>query len=169
MRFPDKEVRDIASKVNQTNGYYAHPENVLVGMLGSPDLRDRKIAVERILNCRSNSSQNLPSEGVRKFYLPKINMKAKRLADLSDLFQKGLTEPPLTKSFTNEEIEKAISTPIVFEHPCHSQAVERHVRLVSNASASVSSFERRDGLIRQQIKSHSLIKTFDTKKQFVLE
>ena len=83
-------------------------------MLDSPDLRDRKIAVERILNCRLNSSQNLPSEGVRQFYLPKINMKAKRLANFSHLFHKGLTQPPLTKSFTNEEIEKAISTPIIF-------------------------------------------------------
>jgi hypothetical protein len=40
MRFPDKEVRDVSSKAIQTNGYFTHPESILIGLLGNLDLRE---------------------------------------------------------------------------------------------------------------------------------
>ena len=52
------------------------------------------------------------------------------------------------------------------DHPCHNQCVERHVKTVTEAAAQVEGFERRDGLIRQKIKSRKLLKKFDTKVQF---
>ena len=48
----------------------------------------------------------------------------------------------------------------------HNQCVERHVKMVTEAAAQVEGFERRDGLIRQKIKSRKLLKKFDTKVQF---
>ena len=54
----------------------------------------------------------------------------------------------------------------MLHHPCHNQSVERHVKLVTEASAQVEGFARRDGIIRQKIKSRKLLKTFNTKMQF---
>ena len=39
-------------------------------------------------------------------------------------------------------------------------------QMVTEAAAQVEGFERRDGLIRQKIKSRKLLKKFDTKVQF---
>ena len=68
----------------------------------------------------------------------------------------------------DEELQEFITTPLLTRLLCHNQAVERHVKLVTEASASVSSFERRDGLIRQKIKSRKLQKVFEAKQDFKL-
>ena len=44
-----------------------------------------------------------------------------------------LTEPPLTKQLTIEEIRNFIDTPLKSEYPCHTQAVEHGVAAVSRA------------------------------------
>ena len=64
------------------------------------------------------------------------------------------------------EIEAFRENQLILEHPCHNQAVERHIKLVTEASAAVTGFEKRDGLIRQKIRSRRLMKAFNTKKQF---
>ena len=51
------------------------------------------------------------------------------------------------------------------EHLCHNQAVERHIKPVSEASAAVAGFKNRDELIRQKIRSRKQIKIFNTKQQ----
>ena len=75
-------------------------------------------------------------------------------------------EPPVLKHLLNKEIEAFQQHKLNLEHPCHNQAVERHIKLVSEASTAVAGFKNRDGLIRQKIRSRKLIKTFNTKKQF---
>jgi len=67
---------------------------------------------------------------------------------------------------TNDSIEDCRVKPLLLYHPCHNQTVERHVKLVTEASAQAAGFERQDGVIRQKIKSRSLMKKFDTKMQF---
>ena len=64
------------------------------------------------------------------------------------------------------DIEQCRIRPLQLDHPCHNQCVERHVKMVTEAAAQVERFERRDGLIRQKIKSRKLLKKFDTKVQF---
>ena len=51
-------------------------------------------------------------------------------------------------------------------NPCDSQAVERHIKLVSQASTMATIFERRDGMIRHHIRSQRLMKKFDAKREF---
>ena len=46
-------------------------------------------------------------------------------------------------------------------HPCRNQAVERHVKLVTEAATIVEGFSRRDGMIGQKIKSRHLMKCFE--------
>ena len=75
-------------------------------------------------------------------------------------------EPPALKHLLNKETEAFQQHKLNLELPCHNYAVERHIKLVFEASAAVTGFKNRDGLIRQKIGSRKLIKTFITKKQF---
>ena len=54
------------------------------------------------------------------------------------------------------------------KYPCHTQAVERVIKLVTEAAAAVSGQERRDGYIRATLKSRIIMPVFETKKNFVL-
>ena len=53
-------------------------------------------------------------------------------------------------------------------HPCHNQAVERHVKIVSEAASQITSLKKKDGIIRQKIRLRKLLKNFDTKSQFLI-
>ncbi|KAK4874453.1 hypothetical protein RN001_013813 [Aquatica leii] len=55
----------------------------------------------------------------------------------------------------------------ILKLPCHTQAVERCIRLVTEASSSVCGNEARDGLIRAKLASRSELPKFETKKQFI--
>ena len=104
---------------------------------------------------------------VRKFIIPKINTNAKTYYSLSSLSVKDMHEPPALKHLLNKEIEAFQQQhKLHLEHPCHNQALERHIKLVSEASTAVAGFKNRDGLIRQKIRSRKLMKTFNIKKQF---
>ena len=49
--------------------------------------------------------------------------------------------------------------------PCHNQAVERAIKVVSEASSQVYS-EERDGFIRQRIRARKLVPKINTKADF---
>ena len=74
---------------------------------------------------------------VRKFRLPKLNLKARAYHQLVNLNDASIGEPPAIRNITDDELEKARVTPLVFLNPCHNQQVERHVKLVTEASGSV--------------------------------
>ena len=100
---------------------------------------------------------------VRKYVVPKINFKATSYTQLIDLQKPGITEPPLTLSLSDAQISSFKETP--FEVPsylCHTQAVERAVRLVSEASSKVVGQKARDGYIRQRIRARKELKKFAT-------
>lgn len=50
--------------------------------------------------------------------------------------------------------------------PCHTQAVERCVKLVTEASITVAGENAHDGLIRTKILSRSLMPSYDCKAEF---
>ena len=102
--------------------------------------------------------------GVRIFIILKINTNAKIYYSLSSLSLKDMHEPSALKHLLNKEIEAFQQHKLNLEHPCHNQTVERHIKLVSEASTAVAGFKNRDGLIRQKIQSRKLMKTFNTKK-----
>jgi len=57
---------------------------------------------------------------------------------------------------------------VIFNFPCHTQAVERSVKLVTEASIAVCGQTRRDGFIRSRIESHRIMPQFHSKKDFKL-
>ena len=104
---------------------------------------------------------------IRKFQVPSLNLKAKVYYEMTDV-ETADSEPPVTRYLTVTEVKTLSEVPLVLKHACHNQAVERHIKLVTEAASSVCGFERKDGVIRQCIKSRKLIKKFGTKRQFQL-
>ena len=78
-----------------------------------------------------------------------------------------ITEPPAIKHLNEENLNQLKSNALKLLLPCYNQAIERHVKLVSEAASQVTSFERRDGYIRQKIHSRKLLKQLNIKSQFL--
>ena len=80
-----------------------------------------------------------------------------------------MSEPPLTLGKTESEIlafkEESFVVP---KYPCHTQAVERAVRIVSEASAAVIGADARDGFIWQRVKAREELPKFESKKDYLL-
>ena len=76
-----------------------------------------------------------------------------------------LTEEPL--AFKEAELLAIKEAPLEVPHyPCHTQAVERAIKLVSEASAAVIGQEAREGFISQQIKERQELNKFESKKDY---
>ena len=143
--FPHTEACKIATNVIRNNAFICHPESILISMPGDQDKRVRKIAVQKIIDIRK---EPLSSDGgpvvITKFMVSPINFHASAYYKLVNFNESNVIEPPLTKNLTDEEVQYFVTEPIRFKHPCHSQAVKRHMRLVTEASRVASTFKRRD-------------------------
>ena len=117
-------------------------------MLADSDHNVLLFAVNKILSIRE-CEKNLDNVGhdeevdVRKFIIPKINTNTKTYYSLSSLSLKDMHAPPALEHLLNKEIEAFQQHKLSLEHPCHNQAVERHIKLVSEASAAVAGFKNR--------------------------
>ena len=109
--------------------------------------------------------QALKKASIRKFVIPKINMDANSYPDLFDWSTATFSEPPMTASVSSEEIQEFIKVPYFPPKiPCHTQAVERGIRIITEAASSVIGHESRDGFIRQKLKSRKEVGKCDSKK-----
>ena len=124
----------------------------------------RELAWRRIKKTRKNKEKT-----VRIFQVPPLNFNAKDYIDLIDWQQSKITEPPLTRHMTEEDIASHIANQsrITFEKfPCHTQAVERMIKEVTDASLKVCGYEARDGYIRSRLESRAKIPSFENKACF---
>jgi len=64
-------------------------------------------------------------------------------------------------------IAQMLTKPLVLQHRCHNQAVERRIKLVTEAASVVTGCEKQDGMIHQKIQSRLLMSKFDSKQRFV--
>jgi len=168
-RYLTGDHQQIVQSVIQTNGYWAHPESILVGMLN--DDRDEicQNAATLILKARE-----MRKVGIRKFTVPAINFKANDYVQLVDWSSCDVTEPPLTMSLTQEDLQNIASgdkTPLsslqeLFDLPCHTQAVERCVKEVTSAAEHVVGHDVRDGFIRARLMDRKIMPSFESKCQF---
>ena len=120
------------------------------------------------------------SNNVRASSVPDINFNAISYEDMID-WSVEISEPPLTADFSNDEFAEYIKTsdlpklPSISlgatslnNIPCHSQAVERNVKLVSEAAKKVIGITNRDGFVKCTIESRSNMPIFETKSDFNL-
>ena len=171
-RYLDKNLRTIVDKVIQNNGYFAHQENILLAMLFDKDCTIRKVACQRIKKIRAEKNF-----GFRKFEIPEINFEAKAYYDMiGDWNTAGRVEPPLTVGIPIREIELQseisadnVALPLaikIAQYPCYTQAVEKAIRCVTEASAKVCGEASRDGFIRTRNESVQRNPSFENKGQY---
>lgn len=125
----------------------------------------RELAARRILKARSAKPQRL-----RLFQLPEVNFNASTYYDLLD-WQENITESPILKSVTEENLrlfvaQKGEGELNLLRLPCHTQAVERAVKAVTEASCSLCNRTAREGFIKAQIDSRKSMPKFGSKKDF---
>ena len=125
----------------------AHHESVLLSLLGSSDPSDRAFAVDLVQQIREVGEQVWPakSQGVRPVRTPTIQFGANCLHSLADLSLDD-TEPPLTKSLTDLELEAIKEKPSFVDLPKNTVAVERGVKETTAAALKSADPVQRDGL-----------------------
>ena len=136
--YPDDVVDDLS-----TDQYYAY-RICLAVMTGTlqPDLallevgpmcHARWITLGGDLSDQEDESYNREvseeSRYIRKFKVPKINTKAKVYHKIVNMNSSDICEPPVISGLTDEEIQNIRQHKLVLKYPCHTQAVERHIKL----------------------------------------
>ena len=95
-----------------------------------------------------------------------MNWNASSWKDSIDWGKAKVWEPRILEALTLEQIEAALQTPLNFpKYPCHSQTVERMVKLVTEVSSSVFGEERQQDKIVSVLASRKSRKAYDTKKR----
>ena len=158
------EVQKIVLPVVQRNSYFAHSEAILLAMITDERPHIRELGWRRIKSCRSLSGR----DNMTVFKLPNLNSKCTDYTNMID-WKNDVSEPPLTRQFTDEEIDNFIRSRHLFfcpKFPNHTQRVERTIKMVSEASSSVCSHEAREGFILNRLASRNRVPTMDSKKDF---
>lgn len=135
-------------------------------MLTDPQKHIRELAARCILKARNKKTSK-----VRLFKLPNINFNASSYIDLID-WQQNMTEPPILKTISDGNIQlfveqKGEGDICLLRLPCHTQAVERAVKTVTEASSTLCYKSDKEGFIKAQIESRRVMPKFDSKKDFV--
>ena len=157
--------------------YWCHPEQLMLGCLASsdPDIRARAIA--RIVKIRSDVSQSSkvvvgrkrgrkPASEVRVLELPNPVYTADDFSTMIDWNESQLTEPPLLRDLTNEQIEAFQDTPFTCEEPSNTQHVERFIQLIAKNGTRAASATLRRGLCQATIESRNRRSKTTTKAAF---
>ncbi|CAG5000463.1 unnamed protein product [Parnassius apollo] len=165
-RYLSADLKIVIDKVLIRNGYFGHPENILIAMLGDDREIIRELACQQILKARAENDQ-----GLRTFKVPPLNFDAEDYTDLIKWQDCKITEPPLTYNLSDEFLKEIVKCGLrtcqsIKDFPCHTQAVERCIKLVTEASSAVCGENKRDGFIRARLLSRQQMPNFDTKKQF---
>lgn len=173
MRYLPEEIKAELNANIQRNGFWAHPECLITAMLANETVEIRKRAAFLIIEARQKQLTSKRNR-IRKFSPPVINFEATNFAELIFWEQSKLTEPPVTKNLTDEDLKKISEGDIkplevlqeYFNLPCHSQAVERCVKEVTAASYAVYGESSRDGFIRTRLLDRKIMPRFETKGDF---
>ena len=97
-----------------------------------------------------------------------INFRATKYYELINWEPNIISEPPCTRNITQDELTNFIKTgePFVnnfIKTPCHTQAVERSIKLITEASTKVTGHSNREAYIQCTLQSRKEITSFVTK------
>lgn len=146
------------------NAYFAHPENILLSMLYDTDKNVRKMSAEVILETRKSNESALQ---IRKFVRPTLDINCRVYYELTELKN---FEPPFTKKLLDFEIEALIENVNINgldKIPCHTQAVERNIQLVSKVSKQVSGESSRSQRVLATIQARELLPKMNSKQDYI--
>ena len=154
--------------VIKRNALVAQHESILTAMASSTNMKYNELAWRRILRSRE---QNVSDGRIRQLRLPQLNIDASSYIDLIDWTQWTDTivaEPFFTAFVTSNDVRKMIKSNTIsrIKTPglsCHTQSVERHIKLVSEASSLVCDHASRKELTRNKLALRATMPCFDTK------
>jgi len=157
------EIRSVSLQCLRRNAFFAHSENIILSLLCDSQIETRKQGLEILAVSREEA------QSTRKFILPSVNENANTLIEMLDV-SSIWHSPPLLSHLTLDEITSAVNAGSINTFiegiPCHSQAVERHVRLVTKAARSVCGENRRNLMVKNTIESQSKNSSFDSKCKY---
>ena len=167
----DKEVAKVAV---QRNAYFADPATVLTAMLESEEKTEREFAVRALAEFRAKPFKKPRLKllrGIRKATVPTLNWGASKWTEIIDWDTIKLAqEPRILARLTAEQLEEAISVPLEFPNfPCHSQSVERTVKIVSEVTQQVFGEESQRDRIESILACRKARPVFQAKKNYVVQ
>src|SRR6218665_1337628 len=138
-RYLPEVIKAVIDPVIKRNRFFGYPENILLGTISDTRKHIRALGLRRILKSRNDSH---PENGVQAFVIPELNFAASDYIDLIDWQNLSITEPPVLSTLSRTDLWEIIASDCVpvFQFPkfpCHTQSVERSVKLVTEASAAV--------------------------------
>ena len=160
--------KKIVDPVIHRNAYFAHPENLLLDMMTDHRQQIRELGLRRVMKARAA----VPRGHIRRFKVhEQLNFDAVEYFNMIDWAVCPISEPPVIKAMTDAELRDFITTDVtptvIFpKFPCHTQAVERHVKLVTEAAKAVCGQKSRDGFIRARVASRQQMPAFKSKRDF---
>lgn len=164
-QFLPEKYRTIVNKVIQNNSYFAHSENLLLAMIYDTNDVIRKLGISRIIKARTAGQTSL-----RQFKLPKLMFDAQEYHFMINWQTTQLAEPPVTKHLSTDlltDIQRgSADLPPLTSFCNNTQAVERCIKMVTDASSIVVGMEARDGLIRSKLEGRKRLPRFETKKDY---
>ncbi|KAK2578323.1 hypothetical protein KPH14_012624 [Odynerus spinipes] len=166
-RYLPENLKSVIDAVIERNSFFAHPENLLVSMLFDTRSHVRELSLKRILKARVNDV----SARVRVFKIPKLNFSAEDYIDVIVWNECQVTSPPILFKYSNEELIRIVQNNDlqVDDFLCHTQAVERCVKSVTEVSQRVIGPEARHGFIKNRIESRNQMPSFNYKSQFFVK
>ena len=124
LRTQPKKVKDAITPFVKSGAWFAHPECLILSLLSSPIISERKFAIDQVLKLRKG--REFGDNSVRPRVTPKLNLSATSLSTLISWAPGKVQEPSFTCGLSTSEIlgfEKVAYNPPKFT--CHTQATER--------------------------------------------
>ncbi|GBL94044.1 hypothetical protein AVEN_185018-1 [Araneus ventricosus] len=170
-RYLSDKLLQVVNPVIQRNTFFVNSENVLLAMLVDEREHIRELGYKKILKARQII---LKRKTVRNFIPPKINPQLHYASDYIEIINWNscvVYPPPMLRDLSEDDIKSLINSdtmPIkeIQKFPCHTQTVERCIKLVIEASNKVCGRESRDGYIRATLKSRSVMLNISKKSYF---
>ena len=168
----NQELLDNVISTLKWNGYWCHPEAIILAMLFDQRESIKEKAIQLIQQCRKEEEAGTREYQfeIRKFMVPKcINFEAETYDQLinCDTVDVEFTSPPLLNGYSIEEIQSLKFKEDFANIPCHSTTVERFVALTSIAATSTIGQDCRHGWLLNKVTSCEKISTHPTKEQYV--
>ena len=126
--------------VIQRNAYFAHPSVLLCAMLASDNDIPWRKAVSIIRKSRNDPPKPPRSKilmNMRIYIIPPLQWNANEWWEMVDWKSLKVHLPAILSTLSEEELDSALTTYKFPAFPCHSQTVERAVKLVTEASSKV--------------------------------
>ncbi|GBO02834.1 hypothetical protein AVEN_79765-1 [Araneus ventricosus] len=167
-KYLSQDLKDVVAGVICRNSFFAHPGIILLCMLKDERPHIRELAARRIIKSRESSSNG---KSVCVFLPPKLNFEGTNYTEMIDWSSITITSQPILSDISTDVFRSIVSDKKNpewnFVHfPCHTQVVERCVKLVTETTAEVYGFQNRDGFIRSKFFSQPIMPDFDHKADF---